>query len=460
MSVTPEIASRQDRAHLAGGDKCTRSIRWILSLALAVIVGIAAHASVTTEAFGASSERKPSGANKTACKESRKAAKNKRTRPKKRAKVQDLTNAQILTQSQNEFAARFHSLYLRDSCDKNFAFSPFSIHTALSMVYAGARGRTEKQIAKALQAKTMSQQQLHDAQRAQLQTLKGVNQEGVEFGAANALWVQNGFSVKSEFMNLLATDYGASPGVLDFKNRSEPSRKEINKWVSANTRDLIEELFMPGSINRLTRLVLVNAVAMNAEWLNKFTQKAIARTFHSPSGDIKVPMMLQRAKFGYKKRSSYSTIELPYKNDRLSMYVVLPARGAGYKFSSKLKSATLRQALKGVVRRDIRLKIPKFEITSKPELIPLLKKLGVRDAFTARADFSGIQKGLFISAAAHETVVKVNEEGTEAAAATGAGMGIISFAPLVVVNRPFLFLIKDRVTGAILFQGWVANPKK
>ncbi len=465
MSVAPGIASRQEGAHLAAGEKCARSIRWILSLALVVMVGMAAYPSVATEAFGASTKRKPGKANSTACKESRKAPKHKRARPKNRAKAQDLTSAQILTQSQNEFAARFHSLYLKDSCDKNFAFSPFSIHTALSMVYAGARGRTERQIVKALQAKTMTQSQLHDAQRAQLQELEGVNQEGVEFGAANALWVQNGFNMKSEFLNLLTTNYGAPPGILDFMKNPGPARKEINKWVSENTRDLIEELFSPQQVDSSTIFILANAVAMKAEWLDKFKQKTRARIFHGPSGDVRVPMMSHRRArtYGYKKRSSYLTVELPYKGDRLSMYVVLPARGAGYKFSSKLKSATLRQALKGVVRQKVKLKMPKFEIDSSPDLIKLLKELGAQDMFSSMANLSGMSDTkLFINVAVHKAIVKVNEEGTEAAAATGFG-GKTSMpppAPSVVVNRPFLFLIKDRVTEAILFQGWVANPKK
>jgi serpin B len=359
---------------------------------------------------------------------------------------------------------------LRDT-NGNIFYSPYSISLALAMTYAGARGETEKQIADTLHF-LLSQNQLHPALDSLDQELasrgqgaKGKDGEGFRLHIVNAIWGQKDYKFLSEFLDILAENYGAGLRILDFIKEPEQSRITINNWVSDQTEGRIKDLIPQGVIDALTRLVLTNAIYFNAAWQYPFNKDATSNgEFYLLGGDkITVPMMNQTESFGYAEGDDYQAVELPYDGSELSMVILLPKAGQFDSFEASMSSQRVDSIVQNIEYRQVALSLPKFEYESSFSLKDTLSAMGMPDAFSAGADFSGMtgSPDLFIDEILHKAFVSVDEAGTEAAAATAVIMKLTA-APAepikITIDRPFIFLIRDIETGTILFVGRVLNP--
>jgi len=353
----------------------------------------------------------------------------------------------------------------------NLFYSPYSISAALAMTYAGARGDTERQIADALHF-VLSQDRLHPAFNAldlelasRGEGAEGKDEKGFRLNIVNAIWGQEDYKFLAEFLDVLAENYGAGLRLLDFVNAPEESRITINDWVSDHTEGRIEDLIPQGVIDALTRLVLTNAIYFNAAWLNPFNEDMTADdTFHLlDGGEVIVPMMSQTESFGYAEGDGYQAVELPYDGSELSMVIMLPQAGQFGAFEGSLNADLVDTIMKDLEYRQVALTMPKFEFESDFSLVNTLAAMGMPVAFSTAADFSGMTgtRDLFIAEILHKAFVSVDEAGTEAAAATAVVMKLTATPeePVgVAVDRPFVFLIRDVETDAILFVGRVVNP--
>jgi serpin B len=354
----------------------------------------------------------------------------------------------------------------------NVFFSPYSISIALAMVYAGAEGNTAAQMARVLHY-DLPRDRLHPAFNALDIALasRGRNASGQDGGPfrlkiANSIWGQTGYTFLTPFLDTIALNYGAGLRLLDFQTDPEPCRITINDWVSANTEGRIQNLIPQRTLTQLTRLVLCNAIYFNAKWSTPFARETTrSATFHLlDSHETTAQMMSQTTTLGYAEGDGYQAVELPYDGNEISMLVLLPASGRFPEFEGGLTSERAGSVVSSLAPRQVALSMPKFSYTTTLALKDTLSAMGMRDAFVpGTADLSGIDgtRELFVGAVLHKAFVRVDEEGTEAAAATAVVVGTTS-APLdpVVVNvdRPFIVLIRDLATGTILFLGRVTDP--
>jgi serpin B len=360
------------------------------------------------------------------------------------------------------------------------------------MTYAGARGKTEKQMVATLRfpialehiwvdrrwreieahiSKTWPQKKVHPAYAELLKQLKPGKKAGYELHVANALWGQKGYPWLKEFLATTKDNYGAGLREVDFKTKTEAARQTINKWVEEQTKEKIKDLLAKGILTPLTRLVLTNAIYFKGDWASQFdkkrTREANFTCWGVPKGArvaVKVPMMNQTEKFGYAETKDLQALRMAYAGKELSMVIVLPKKvGDLTAVEKSLVKGGLKDVLKNLRDREVRVLMPKFKMESEFRLDKTLKAMGMTDAFSEKADFSGMngRKYLFISAVVHKAFVDVNEEGTEAAAATAViAEGLIETLPPVFrADHPFIFLIRHEKTGAILFVGRVMNPK-
>ena len=382
-----------------------------------------------------------------------------------RASAGDL---KALVQGNNTFALNLYGT-LSDG-EGNFFFSPFSISQALAMTLAGARGETERQMMEALHYE-LPQSRLHPSFNALDQELssrgKGLQVEENQFfelNIANAIWGQQGYEFLPDFLDVLAENYGAGLRPVDFAGAPEESRVKINDWISEETQDKIRDLLPFGAVDRLTRLVLTNAIYFNASWQWPFDKQLTRELpFHLAGGSmVEVPMMTGTSRdfYGYVNGNGYQAVDVPYSSGEMSMTILLPDEGTFGEFEESLSARALERIFEDIEIGHISLTMPLFELESEFSLDKTLAEMGMPDAFGAEADFSGMTgtRGLWVSKVVHKAFVSVDEEGTEAAAAT-AVMVLESEPLLVTVDRPFIFLIRDRATGAVLFLGRVMNPK-
>lgn len=362
--------------------------------------------------------------------------------------------------------------------DGNLFYSPYSISLALAMTYAGARGETEEQMVDALHF-SPSQDKLHPAFNSldielakRGEGAKGKDDEGFRLNIVNAIWGQKDYEFLTDFLDTLAENYGAGLRILDFIQAPEESRIIINDWVSEQTEGRIEDLIPQGMIDSLTRLVLTNAIYFNAAWAFPFNESATSDgIFHLINGDeVTVPLMKQTESFGYAEGEDYQAVELPYDGNELSMVILLPESGEFSTFENSLDSMKLQEILENLQyalvngkRTEVALTMPKFEFESSFDLKNTLSNMGMQVAFSENADFSGMNgsRDLFITDVVHKAFVSVDEAGTEAAAATAVIVASTSIPmePIKVnIDRPFIFMIRDIETGALLFAGRVLDP--
>jgi serpin B len=375
------------------------------------------------------------------------------------------TDRSALVSGNNAFAL---ALYAQLEGRKgNLFFSPFSISSALAMTYSGARGETAAQMAEVLH---LGLQAPHPAFAALLEEFRsGQSGRGDVLTMANALWGQKGFAFRPEFLDLVRDNYHAGLNSVDFLEHPEQARQTINAWVEKETRQKIRDMLSPSAIVPSTRLVLTNAIYFKGRWNHEFGKGGTQNEVFWRDGEqeISVPLMHQRHDYGYAETADLQILELPYRG-RLSLVVVLPKERTGLGAVEKSMNAEPVQAwLTRLKPSAIDLALPRFKITASMNLKDELTQLGMPLAFSAKADFSAMtdNEGLHISAVIHKTFVDVNEEGTEAAAATAVTMETsarMEPRPPVVfrADHPFLFMIRDSHTGSILFLGRLTAPTK
>jgi serpin B len=392
---------------------------------------------------------------------------------KERVVSPDVPDADLngLVEGNRAFAFDLYRLLVEQQADNNLFYSPYSISLALAMTYAGARGETEEQMSNALHF-TLPQSNLRSAFNALDQELaqrgegaEGKDEGGFRLNIANAIWGQKDYAFLEAFLDVLAENYGAGLRVLDFAGAPEESRVTINDWVGEETEGKIENLIPQGAIDPLTRLVLTNAIYFNAAWANPFQEQA---TQDGPftlldGSQVTVPMMRQTESFGYARGEGYQAVELAYDGREMSMVILVPDRGGFEAFEDSLDAERMQAIIEDLKHEQVALTMPKFEFDARFNLNQVLTAMGMPAAFSGGADFSGMtgSKDLFISDVLHKAFVSVDEEGTEAAAATAVVMKLAAVAeePIsVTVDHPFLFLIRDIETGAILFVGRVVDP--
>jgi len=371
----------------------------------------------------------------------------------------------------NRFAFDLYAK-LKDQ-EGNLFLSPYSISTALTMTYAGARGQTAQQMAEVLHFPANlvdDPDRLHGAYAASIKELNaGGKERGYELAVANRLWGQKGYGFLPDFLGLLKTHYGAGLEEVDFARATEAARQTINGWVEEQTKDKIKELLKPGVLDTMTRLVLTNAIYFKGQWLREFPKDATRDEdfFLAPEKKVTAPMMNQTGEFGYFGGPDFQALELPYKGEDLSMVVLLPKAKDGLADLEKALSAEkVAEAVAKLRKQKVMVVLPKFKTTAEFEQLkePLIA-LGMKDAFGTDADFSGMngKKDLFISAVVHKAFVAVDEEGTEAAAATAVVVKLTALReppPIFRADHPFVFLIRDKRSGAVLFLGRLTDPTR
>jgi len=351
----------------------------------------------------------------------------------------------------------FHVLAKKEP--SNFFFSPYSVSAALSMTAAGAHGETAREMARVLGPDLPA---------------PVASGPDAELDVANALWAEKSFKFQQAYLDRVRRDFAAGIENVDFKSDPDGARRKINAWVEKKTHEKIKDLLAPKTVQELTRLVLVNAVYFKAKWRSPFTVlPSYPETFYAADGSkAEVPTMRQKNHYDYFETPDAQVLELPYRGDRLSMVVLLPKKNDGLPALEKsLTPEKLDGWLRGLASREVFVALPKFRSEYSASLRDALESLGMKEAFVApaetpqpgQADFSGMtgRRDLFVSAVIHQAFVAVDEEGTEAAAATAVAMraGAAPSQPTVFrADHPFVYLIRDRKTGTILFLGRLAKP--
>jgi len=377
----------------------------------------------------------------------------------------DKAEVKGLVKGNTEFA---FDLYGRLRGQKgNLFYSPYSISVALAMIYAGAREETEKQMAETLHF-SLEQDLLHKKfYGLQKRLNEEMKQEGVQLRVANALWIQNDYRILPTFLGLAKKYYGAGARAVDFRQAVEKARRQINGWVEEKTEEKIKDLIKPGVLNPMTRLVLTNAIYFKGDWAYPFKKKSTrpGRFYVTPEKTVEAALMRQKEKFLYGETEAAQILELPYAGKELSMVIVLPKKKDGLgELEKTLTGNRVQEWLKKGWVQEVVVFLPKFKMTREFNLSKTLAAMGMKDAFLPRqADFTGMtgEKDLFISAVVHKAFVEVNEEGTEAAAATGGVMGVTSVPappPVFRADHPFMFMIREVKTGSVLFMGRLVTP--
>jgi serpin B len=366
-----------------------------------------------------------------------------------------------VVKSNNQFALELYE-YLSQK-EGNVFFSPYSISTALAMTYEGAGGETAGEMQEVFHF--AENDTVRQSSFAAIHNIINSPDSEYKLHTANALWAQRDYPFVESYKTTIEQYYGGKTTNLDFIGNSEGSRKTINNWVEERTNDKIKDLLPRGSINALTRLVLTNAIYFKGKWVMEFDKKKTRDSdfWTAPETNIQVPMMRRTdkdAKFNYAETDEVQVLEMLYKGEDISMLVLLPKN----KTLDELEISTekLNQWKSMLINQRVDVYFPKFKFEKGYSLKETLSAMGMPTAFSMEADFSGIDgtKDLLIDEVYHKAYVNVDEEGTEAAAATAVVVAM-SAAPMQKVFRadhPFIFMIQERSTGSVLFMGRVSNP--
>ena len=370
-----------------------------------------------------------------------------------------------------EFALKLFPL-LDSTPGNNTFFSPYSITQAFALLAPGVRGTTLSEIEQLVfyslpQTNRDSILNKLDLLLAE-KTSGAILENGLrapKLTNANAVWGQKGFSILPAYLDTLAVNYGAGLHLVDFMEATEQSRQTINSWVEKQTNDRIKDLIPLNGVSSDTRLVLTNAIWFKANWASQFSKELTSnQTFtNHNSGMVSVPFMRQQFSVPYANTSNCQAVDIPYAGDNLSMLVIMPDAGTIDAFIASLTPSVLNDITGHLSSQMVNFSMPKFTFTTASSVDTILRSLGMVDTFSpARADLSGIdgERDLFVAAVFHQAFIGVDEVGTEAAAATAITIGITS-APVptltLAIDHPFIFLIRDRQTGLILFMGKVVS---
>ncbi len=371
-------------------------------------------------------------------------------------------SVEATVEAYNGFAFDLYGRY--SAGDGNILFSPYSISTALSMTYEGARGETAEEMEAVFGFLEDPSMRLPSVARI----YNTLNEEGREYAlhTVNALWIQQGYPVLDDYVDAIVDYYGGDVNALDFVAEPDESRVTINEWVEERTNDRIKDLFPSGSIDSAVRLVLTNAIYFKGDWLIEFDEEATGEEgFHvSPTNTVTVDMMRLRGEtFNYAETDELQILELPYTGEDISMLILLPKEGSMGEVEAQLSPENLGEWIGSMEATDVNVQLPRFTFETKYFMMEDLAEMGMPTAFTGAADFSGMnaEDQLFIDMVIHQAFIEVNEKGTEAAAATGVSIKLsAAVSPQKTFNadHPFVFLIRDVDTGLIMFMGRVADP--
>lgn len=380
---------------------------------------------------------------------------------------------------EDQFALDFYSKLSAGGRSKsNIFFSPWSIEAAFSMVYEGAKGKTADEIRRVFYIPEDDKARRVSIRFIQGGLRKGTGDDGAVANyiltTANALWIQEGYKILDKFIDTSTRYYDSRVANLDFG--SDDAIDTINDWVSKKTNSKVEQFLAPGSTNKDTQMVITNAVYFKGTWVKKFDRNwTYDEDFRESSQKtVKVPMMKMTEYLPYAETDQLQIIELRYKGDKLSMLIVLPKLdnvNDGFAALKSLEQSFTRENLKrwkdNLRSRKVIVEIPRFTLRTGYDLIPSLKRMGMVSPFDENADFSGIteQEQLVIGGAIHKAFVDVNEEGTEAAAATAVATPKSSAGRTLPpvhfrADHPFIFMIQDMDSGTILFMGRIVDPTK
>ena len=349
---------------------------------------------------------------------------------------------------------------------ENLFFSPYSISIALAITFAGARGETERQMAEVMHFPS-ELQSIHD-QFSELEVQLQQSQQAGQMvlRSANAIYPQKGYEILPSFLRIVKLQYGSAIEVMDYVSNSEGARTAINEWVEAQTENKIQNLIPSGTLNSLTRLILVNAIYFKGDWQHAFDadDTRVSKFWVSSDRSQDVQMMSQTDRFDYSETDQMQLLRLPY-GDRFSMVVLLPKEGVLIEqLETMLSVENLRLWCDRMNWEEVAVNLPRFKLDCSCPLTTILQQLGMKDAFDdVAANFSGMTDptDLSISQVLHKAFVEVNEVGTEAAAATAVmmlGRCLPTPPTPFMADRPFIFLIQEKMTGSILFMGKLANP--
>ncbi|MCD6367768.1 MAG: serpin family protein [Candidatus Aenigmarchaeota archaeon] len=365
-------------------------------------------------------------------------------------------------ESNNRFALELYS-QLEKSEKGNIFYSPYSIYSALAMTYEGARGKTAEEMRDVFHFPD------YEVLRPNFAAVyNDINEGGGDYTlrTGNALWIQKNYPILKDYLDTVEKYYGGKATNLDFASEPEKSRQTINRFIEEQTNHKIKDLIPPGFIDPATRLILTNAIYFKGTWRFEFNpEDTRPQEFKiSPTETVEVPMMYMKpdkAKFNYADLGNLQILELPYKGDKISMIIILPKGDLSSIEPITLDKIESWESQMEETKLDA-IYLPKFEFDTKYFMRNTLKSMGMPTAFSSSADFSGITgtKDLYIDEVIHQAYVKVDEEGTEAAAATAVVMKLTAVMPRKVfrADHPFLFLIQDRENGNILFLGRVVDP--
>jgi serpin B len=379
--------------------------------------------------------------------------------------------SESIADANNHFALDIYSRLAQDT-DGNIFFSPYSISSAMAITFEGARGETAEEILSVFhfpQNRTLMREGFSG-------TIAAINNRSSAYTlrTANALWAEKTFPFLPEYTSTAEQTYRARTTNLDFVTMPEQSRAIVNQWVEEQTDDKIKDLLPAGSINPLTRLIITNAIYFKGTWAKQFDEnKTTEEDFRTGNGTTVRVKMMQRtdqdAIYPYNETETLQLLAMPYESGngtRLSMLVLLPRNGDLDHVAGSLDATSLSGLRQNLTPQRVIVYFPKFTMETKYSLAPVLSDLGMPTAFTGTADFSGMdgRRDLYIDDVIHQAFIDVNEEGTEAAAATAVIMGAMAVPvkekpiPVFRADHSFLFLIQDDETGNILFMGRVDTP--
>jgi len=379
---------------------------------------------------------------------------------------------QQLANDNTAFALNFYD-QVRDD-EGNIIFSPISLSLALAMTLAGAETTTEVAMMETLQF-SLPEDDLYPAFNALLLAINQSEQENLEknensnfhLNIANSIWAQSGYNYKQAFLDILAENFGAGVYNVNFKQAPEDAREAINQWVEEETQEKIKELIPSGAISDLTRLVLANAIYFKGAWRYQFDASDTAKEpfylLDGSTADVDM-MKMGSERLYYYQSQNFKAVSLPYMSPDFAMTIVIPELESFNDFESTLTPEVLSTILGNMNSEQIELEMPKFDFETTINAKSALKNLGMSEAFIAgMADFSGIteDEDLLITDVLHKATITVDEEGTEAAAATAVIVGLEALPPEPIslkIDQPFMFFIQHQPTGSILFMGRVTQP--